>query len=173
MLPTDSLLVDFNLLTSNALYDILGNVNFLSDVGKGICVLQARVVPLNHPAEAMGLFQQLLVPFIVEVRGERVYCDMGDYMHLMGDREREVRIRWIYETLVNPQEIRRSHLKSKPFREVYIAFLREEERSEEVTPFVVGVDRRYGRLDFRTAFVPTPAYLRNLRRGRLLWSSKK
>jgi len=34
---------------------------------------------------------------------------------------------------------------------------------------VVGVRRRVGKLDFRTAVIPTQAYLRNLRKGELLW----
>jgi len=130
---------------------------------------EPRVVPLNSISEAAALFNQLLVPFVVDVRGEKVYFDIGDYVHIMDDEERLVRIGWILETIVNPAEIRRGHLKSKPFREVYIATICESDRDIEGEPFIVGVDRKYGRLDFRTAMVPDPAYLDHVRRGKLLW----
>ena len=98
-----------------------------------------------------------------------MYFDIGDYVHLMDDEERLERIRWIAETIVNPMEIRRGHLKSKPFREVYIAMIYESDEAAEGEPFIVGVDRKYGRLDFRTAMVPEPSYLRNIKKGELLW----
>lgn len=128
-----------------------------------------RVVPLNSVEEAFALFNQLLVPSVTDVRGERVYFDVGDYVHLMDDEERLCRIRWIREALIHPDEIRRSHLKSKPFREVYLAriFAGKDDLTGEW--FLVGIDRRLGRLDFRTAFVPEPDYLKRVRRGKLLW----
>jgi len=128
-----------------------------------------RIVPLNSVSEAMTVFDELLIPYVTDVRRERVYCDIGDYVHLMGDEERLVRIRWIYETIVRPQEIRRGHVKSKPFREVYIATVFEGVDDETGTPFIVGVDRRYGRLDFRTAMVPEIDYLQRVMKGKLLW----
>ncbi|MFQ6058981.1 MAG: hypothetical protein ACE5MB_08920 [Anaerolineae bacterium] len=132
---------------------------------------QRSIAPLNRASEAFDLFKALLVPFIVDVRGEKVYFDIGDYVHLMDDEERVTRIRWIAETIVNPEEIRKGHVRSKPFREVYLNTVYESAQDIEGTPFIVGVDRRYGRLDFRTALVPTPTYLENIKKGGLLWKS--
>ncbi|MBI4532022.1 MAG: hypothetical protein HY709_10950, partial [Candidatus Latescibacteria bacterium] len=130
---------------------------------------QQRIVPLNHIEEAVILFTRLLVPVVIDVRGEPVFFDMGDYVHVMDDSERLRRIRWIRETLTHPDEIRRSHLASKPFRELYVARIWESEDDQTGETFLVGVDRRFGRLDFRTAFVPMPSYLRQVREGRQLW----
>ncbi len=130
--------------------------------------IHSIVVPLNTVSEAFMLFNQLLIPFVVDVRGERVHFDVGDYTHLMDDEERLQRIRWIAATIQNPVEIRRSHVKAKPFREVYIAIIRIGEETE-AEPFLVGIDRRLGRLDFRTAFVPELTYFQVVRRGELLW----
>jgi len=132
-----------------------------------------RIVSLNRVDESLALFNQMLIPFVIDVRGEGVYFDLGDYVHLLDDEERLQRIRWIRETLVNPEEIRRSHLKSKPFREVYMATIYESEDDLTGEPFVVGVDRKFGRLDFRTALVPEAAYLRQLRKGQLLWPERQ
>jgi hypothetical protein len=132
-------------------------------------VNKRSVVSLNRASEAFELFNRLLVPFVIDARGEKVYFDIGDYVHLMGDEERLERIRWIAEAIVNPLEIRRGHLKSKPFREVYIAMIYESDEATEGEPFIVGVDRKYGRLDFRTAMVPESSYLRNIKKGELLW----
>ncbi len=134
---------------------------------------QRRIVPLNSIDEALALFNQLLVPFIIDVRGEQVYFDIGDYVHLMDDEERLRRVRWIQETLTHPDEIRRSHLKSKPFREVYLAQIFESEHDLAGEHFLVGVDRRLGRLDFRTAFVPKPSYLKQTKEGRQLWPKRR
>jgi hypothetical protein len=136
---------------------------------KTIMVSKHNVVPLNAASEAFELFNRLLVPFVIDARDEKVYFDIGDYAHLMDDEERIERIRWIAETIVNPMEIRRGHLKSKPFREVYKATIYESKEAVEGEPFIVGVDRKYGRLDFRTAMVPEPSYLRNVKKGELLW----
>ena len=134
---------------------------------------QRRIVPLNRTEEALALFSQLLVPFVVDVRGEHISFDLGDYVHLMDDEERCRRVRWIRETLTHPDEIRRSHRTSKPFREVYVARLFESEDDRVGEYFLIGVDRRFGRLDFRTAFVPEPSYLQQVREGRLLWPKRK
>jgi hypothetical protein len=130
------------------------------------------IVPLNDLNEAFDLFNQLLVPAVIDVKGEEVRFDIGDYVHIMGDEERLRRIRWIKETLTNPIEIRRSHLKSAPFREVYINVIHRDEYDELGEPFIVGVDRRAGILDFRTAFVPRPRYLENAKRAKLIWRTK-
>jgi len=127
------------------------------------------IVPRNTTTEAFELFNHLLVPFVSDARGEKVYFDIGDYVHLLDDEERLERIRWIAEAIVNPIEIRRGHLKSKPFREVYIAMIYESDEAVGEEPFIVAVDRKYGRLDFRTAMVPEPSYLRNVKKGELLW----
>lgn len=131
-----------------------------------------RIVSLNTSDEAFDLFQQLLVPVVVDVREEAVRFDIGDYVHLMDDEERVRRIRWIRETLVNPLEIRRSYLKSEPFGEVYINTIYEDEDDLQGRPFVVGVERRAGVLDFRTAFVPNLRYLEKVNKGKLIWRAK-
>lgn len=68
---------------------------------------------------------------------------------------------------MNPEEIRGSHLKSKLDRENYINTIYESEDDPAGMAFVVGVNRRRGRLDFRTAIIPTRAYLKNLRMGKM------
>lgn len=132
-------------------------------------IAQPMIVGLNAASEAFGLFNRLLVPYVVDVRGERVYFDLGDYTHLIDDEERLQRIRWIKAAIRHPAEIRRSHVKAKPFREVYIAVIQADKNEPQTEPFIVGVDRRLGRLDFRTAFVPEPAYFQAVRKGELLW----
>ncbi len=134
--------------------------------------MNRRIISLNTSDEAFDLFQRLLTPVVVDVRGETVRIDIGDYVHLMDDEERVQRIRWIRETLVNPLEIRRSHLKSEPFGEVYINTIYEDEGDLQGRPFVVGVERRAGVLDFRTAFVPHPQYLQKAKKGKLIWKAK-
>lgn len=66
-----------------------------------------------------------------------MHFDIGDYVHLTDDEERFERIRWIAETIVNPMEVRRGHLKSKPFREIYIAMIYESDEGVEAEPFIV------------------------------------
>lgn len=78
------------------------------------------VVQLNTPDEALTLFNELLVPSVTDVREEMVFVDIGDYVHLMQEEQRLERIRWILETLTNPEEVRKGHRKETPFREVYI-----------------------------------------------------
>jgi len=131
-----------------------------------------RVVSLNDIEEAFELFMALLVPSVIDVRGEEVGFDIGDYVHIMDDEQRLERIRWIEATLVNPEEIRKGHLKEIPFREVYISTICRSEDDLQGQPFIVGVNRRYGGLDFRTAFVPKPGYLEQVKKGRLLWKVK-
>ena len=130
------------------------------------------VVPLNSENEAFALFSELLTPSVADVRGEIVFVDIGDYVHLMQEEQRLERIRWILETLTNPEEIRKGHRKETPFREVYINTVYQSEHDTEGEPFIVGVNRRFQGLDFRTAFVPRPSYLAKVRKGRLLWKAK-
>jgi hypothetical protein len=138
--------------------------------GSNIVPKRKSVVALNPSADALTIFVNELTPGIQDIRGEFVRIDIGDYAHaILGDEDKETRIRWIRETLQNPQEIRASHLPSKPDRENYINTIYESDQDAMGTSFVVGVRRQLGKLDFRTAVIPTEAYLRNLRNGKLLW----
>jgi len=130
------------------------------------------IVPLNSLDEALTLFNELLTPSVTDARGEIVFVDIGDYVHLMQEEQRLERIRWILETLTNPEEIRKGHRKETPFREVYINTVYRDEQDMEGKPFVVGVKRRFQGLDFRTAFIPRPSYLAKVRKGRLLWKAE-
>ena len=131
-----------------------------------------RIVPLNSIEDAFDLFMALLIPSVIDVRGEEVSFDVGDYVHIMDEEQRLERIRWIKETLVNPEEIRKGHLKETPFREVYVSTIYRSKDDLQGQPFIVGVNRRYGGLDFRTAFVPKPGYLEQVQKGRVLWKAK-
>lgn len=132
--------------------------------------MRKSIVSLNPLTDAFTIFVDELTPGVHDIRGEWVSIDIGDYAHaILGDEDKETRIRWIRETLQNPQEIRASHLRSKPDRENYINRIYEDDQDTIGIPFVVGVRRRPGKLDFRTAIIPTDAYLRNLRKGKLLW----
>jgi hypothetical protein len=140
-------------------------------VEEGVGMPKARsIVELNDPSEGFTIFVDELTPGMQEVRGQYVDIDVGDYAHaILGDEDKEARIHWIKETLVNPEEIRSSHLRSKPYRENYLNIIYESEDDPVGMPFVVGVNRRRGRLDFRTAIIPTHTYLKNLKKGKLLW----
>jgi hypothetical protein len=131
------------------------------------------VVPLNSVNEAFELFNELLVPSVTDVRGEIVFVDVGDYVHLMQEEYRLERIGWILETLTNPEEIRKGHRKETPFREVYINRVYQSEDDLEGEPFVVSANRQFRGLDFRTAFVPRSSYLQRVRKGRLIWRVKE
>jgi hypothetical protein len=104
-----------------------------------------RIVPLNDIEEAFELFMALLVPSVIDVRGEEVSFDIGDYVHIMDEEQ---------------------------IREVYISTIYRSEDDLQGQPFIVEVNRRYGGLDFRTAFVPKPGYLEQVKKGRLLWKAK-
>ena len=82
---------------------------------------QKSTVPLNDPRGSFDLFNEKLVPTIVDARGEKVEFDLGDYLHGVLDHpEMPSRINWIVETLQNPEEVRRHWDKRLPHREVYV-----------------------------------------------------
>lgn len=72
---------------------------------------------------------------------------------------------------MNPEEIRRDFNKDFPYREICVNMVFESQESTKGEPFLVIVDRRVG-LIFWTAFVPTPAYLEKVKRGKLIWQPK-
>ena len=124
------------------------------------------IVPTNSEAEAFELFSNLLMPSVQEVRGEPVYFDLGGFTHLQRRPDRLIFIRWIRETLQNPEEIRQD--RNRDHREIYINTIFEDEADEAGTAFVVVIDRRI-QLNFWTAFSPSSDYLARIKDGRLLW----
>jgi hypothetical protein len=132
---------------------------------------QRSIVPLNSGDDAFRLFSELLTPSVTDVRGETVFVDIGDYVHLMQEEQRLERVSWILETLTNPEEIRKGHRKETPFREVYINRVYRDEHDMEGEVFVVGVNRGFLGLDFRTAFLPRPSYLAQISKGQLIWKA--
>lgn len=129
-------------------------------------------VPLNDPAEAFLIFRDELTPELTEVRGGKVYIDLGDYAHLWAHAEMSSRIRWIAETLKNPEEIRRHPNKSKPFREIYINTIFTHPADAVGEPHLVVIDRGL-QLRFWTSFVPEEeSYVVRMRKGKLLWKPK-
>lgn len=132
-------------------------------------------VPLNDPRGSFDLFNEKLVPAIVDARGEKVEVDLGDYLHGVLDHpEMPSRINWIVETLQNPEEIRCHWDKRLPYREVYVNIIYQSEEDIEGEMHIVVVDRRWGRLRFWTTFVPRDRdrYSELVRKGKLLWKTK-
>jgi len=131
------------------------------------------VVALNEPDEALEIFKQELMPAVKDVRGELVACDLGDYVHIvLNHAEMAIRVRWIVETLRNPEQIRRHRI--FPNREVYINTVFESEDDEEGTMHIVVIQREVGRLKLWTSFIPRnpERYLNQLERGELLWQAE-
>jgi hypothetical protein len=128
------------------------------------------VIPLNPVQEAFVRYGELM-PFVTDVRGERVVFDLGSYAHLIRKEGRERYIAWIRETLENPEEIRRDFNPRHPEREVYINTLYESEDGEG-HKFIVVVSRQV-ELVFWTAFKPDDWYMKKVSTGRLLWRAIK
>jgi hypothetical protein len=132
-------------------------------------------VPLNDPRGSFDLFNEQLVPAIVDTRGEKVEVDLGDYLHGVLDHpEMPSRINWIVETLQNPEEIRLHWDKRLPYREVYVNTIYQSEEGIDGEMHIVIVDRRWSRLRFWTTFVPRDRdrYSELVRKGKLLWKTK-
>jgi hypothetical protein len=132
-------------------------------------------VPLNDPRGSFDLFNEKLVPAIVDARSEKVEVDLGDYLHGVLDHpEMPSRINWIVETLQNPEEIRRHWDKRLPYREVYVNTIYQSEEDIEGEMHIVVVDRRWDRLRFWTTFVTKdPArYSKLVGKGELLWKAE-
>lgn len=136
---------------------------------------QKSAVPLNDPRGSFDLFNEKLVPTIVDARGEKVEFDLGDYLHGVLDHpEMPSRINWVVETLQNPEEIRRHWDKRLPYREVYVNTICQSEEDIEGEMHIVVIDRRWGKLRFWTTFVPKDPerYSKLVRKGKLLWKAK-
>jgi hypothetical protein len=99
------------------------------------------LVRLNAVADALSLYQTHLMPFVEDVRQQRIEFDLGSYVHIVDDEELLARIMHVLETLVNPEEVRRSHHRSAPYREVYINTFYESDEDETSEPFLVVIDR--------------------------------
>ncbi len=133
------------------------------------------VVPLGEPSEARHVFDAELTGGVTDVRGETVRCDIGDFAHITLDHaEMPRRMRWIRETLTNPEAIYRhySH-KLQRYSEIYVNTIFESAEDEEGTPHVVLVDRHVDFLRLRTSFVPRWDYLESIAEGDLLWQAEE
>lgn len=127
-----------------------------------------NIVPYNESSEAFEIFRRELIPYIIDVRRERVKIEAGDYVHFMEHEYMLSRIRWIYETLKNPEEIRRDFHRHLPFREIYVNTIYCNEEDCSGSPHLVIVDRRQG-LKLWTSFIPRDDYMERVKRGKLLW----
>lgn len=130
------------------------------------------IVALNDPQEALTLFRQKLMPFVLDARYKRVEVDLGDYAHIVLDHpEMQVRVGWLEATLKNPLEIRQHPDRNKPFREIYINQICVSEEEPFGEWHLVVVDARpFCKL--WTSFIPQDeSYVRQIQtRGKLLWT---
>lgn len=126
------------------------------------------IIPYNESDEAFGIFRKELIPWIIDVRGERVKVDAGDYAHFMEHEYMLNRIRWIPETLKNPEEIRRDFHRHLPFREIYLNTIYSNKEDCLGSPLMIIVDRRHA-LKLWTSFIPRNDYIKRVKGGKLLW----
>ncbi len=131
--------------------------------------MSRNFIELNSSQKAFDIFKSLM-PGIKDVRGVSIEFDFGSYSHIADDRQILQRIRHIKSTLINPDEIRQSHHKGMQFREIYMSDFYEDEYDLHPEPFLVVADVRVMRR-FWTAILPTPGYLNNVKKGKLIWSS--
>ena len=132
------------------------------------------VVPLNDPRDSFNLFNERLVPYVTDIRGEKVEIDLGDYLHgILDHPEMNTRVNWIIETLQNPEEIRRHWDRRFPHREIYVNTIYQDDEDPFGEMHLIIVERRAGYLRFWTTFVPREPeqYARKLEKGKLLWKS--
>ena len=126
-------------------------------------------VSLNDPNDAFVIFRDELTPSVTDVRGESVEIDLGDYAHLWAHAEMSSRIRWIAETLRNPEEIRQHPDRRKRNREIYLNTVFTDGNDQIGEPHLVVVNRGLG-IRFWTSFVPDRSqYVERMRKGKLLW----
>jgi len=126
------------------------------------------IVLYNESDEAFEIFRKELIPYIIDVRGEKVKLDAGDYVHFMEHEYMLSRIRWIPETLRNPEEIRRDFHKYLPFREIYVNTVYCHEKDCPGSSHLIVVDRRQ-ELKLWTSFIVRGDYLKRVKEGELLW----
>jgi hypothetical protein len=106
-------------------------------------VKSKSIVALNNPDDALEIFREKLLPFVLDVRNKRIEVDLGDYAHIFLDHfEMRHRVLWIEETLKNPEEIRKHPDPSKSFREIYLNRIYKNEGDAEGTWQIVVVDAR-------------------------------
>lgn len=125
----------------------------------------------NFLEESLELYKQLM-PFVIDIRGKKIEFDLGSYTHIVDDKQILKRIYHIKQTIINPDEIRLSHHKKMNFREAYISKFFIDQNDVEGEEFIVVVDRRISNR-FWTAFLPTPSYLINVKKGKLIWAPLK
>jgi len=125
----------------------------------------------NFLEESLELYKQLM-PFVIDIRGKKIEFDLGSYTHIVDDKQILKRIYHIKQTIINPDEIRLSHHKKMNFREAYISKFFIDQNDVEGEEFIVVVDRRISNR-FWTAFFPTPSYLINVKKGKLIWAPLK
>ncbi len=130
------------------------------------------IAALNELPEALTLFRQKLMPFVIDARGKRVEADLGDYAHIILDHpEMQSRVGWLEATLKNPLEIRQHPDRNKSFRELYINQIYTSEEEPFGEWHLVVIDARpFCKL--WTSFIPQDeSYVRQIqKRGKLLWT---
>jgi len=112
------------------------------------------------------------MPFVIDIRGKTIEFDPGSYTHIVDNKQILRRIYHIKQTIINPDEIRLAHHKNMKFREVYVSKFFVDQNDVDGEDFIVVVDRRISNR-FWTAILPTPSYLKNVKKGKLVWSPPK
>lgn len=141
----------------------------------GQCSKRKSIINHNSIGQAFTIFKDDLCPYIYEVRGKRVEIDFGDYDHIQRGSDGETRlkrIRYIRETLCNPEEIRKSISSGRRGRvltEVYVNTIFSSESDKEGEPCLVIVEPRETYLRFKTFFIPDEKYSENVKRGEKIW----
>jgi len=132
------------------------------------------IAAFNNPDDALEVFREKLLPFVIDVRGKHIDVDLGDYAHICLDHpEMRPRVLWIEETLKNPEEIRKHPDASKSFREIYLNRIYKNESDVESAWHIVVVDARpFSKL--WTSFIPANLdYINTIQKqGKLIWSNK-
>lgn len=139
------------------------------------------ITTLNSEAEAFEIFKQELSKGCLEVRGLKISFDFGDFSYLQKKTDggiRLKRLRYIKETLSNPEEIRESvseSRKEKSITEVYIntCFMNAHESTGESCKVVVEPTIDFNTLQrvykFKTFYLPNEETLIKNKKGKKLW----
>jgi hypothetical protein len=168
--------VNCTIVTWKRKSELDNNSNPVSDQPKS-----KSIVALNSEAEAFELFKQELSKGLLEVRGLKVSFDFGDFSYLQKKTDGGVRLkrmRYIKETLCNPEGIHESvseSRKEKSVTEVYIntCFTESGEAEGEACKVVVEPIIDFSTFQrvykFKTFYLPNDETLIQNKRGKKLW----
>jgi hypothetical protein len=139
------------------------------------------IVALNSEADAFEVFKQEISKGLLEVRGLKVSFDFGDFSCLQKKTDggmRLKRLRYIRETLCNPEEIRESvseSRKAKSSTEVYIntCFKDGNDTQGEACKVVIEPTTDFRTFQktykFKTFYLPNEETLIKNKQGKKLW----